>query len=276
MATFSEQLKATTDAIQAKYKPELEELKAKGQKIKDDVGKPNAAEGAIGVDFDVTMKTQDIIFDVPTATMRTQNLSLDLPEFNMVQNRIVFDLPEAYMRDDVIADNPLTGKIIISVPDFRMVQNVIILDLPSVTMKTQSLSLDLPEFGTERITWKLDIPEFKAKSVDVAIKKAQAEGDELSKKGKSLAARMQSELQQAVSDLMSGKNGTTPPASQALEPYDKAIKSLMDSIDACVAKGIDPIKVPAEGGDKNLRKQLQELVDQRAKLAESLTAAAAT
>ncbi|HWH18526.1 MAG TPA: hypothetical protein VNT77_09380 [Allosphingosinicella sp.] len=48
-----------------------------------------------------------------------------------------------------------------------------------------------------------------------------------------------------------------------IQQFDVAIRELERAIAELVAKQIDPIKVPAEGGDINLRKQLAELIAER-------------
>lgn len=47
------------------------------------------------------------------------------------------------------------------------------------------------------------------------------------------------------------------------ESFDGAIQQVKTAIDDMVARKIDPVKVPAEGGSINLRKTLTQLVAER-------------
>ena len=67
----------------------------------------------------------------------------------------------------------------------------------------------------------------------------------------------------AIGGGVGTKNATTI-ESEIAQPFDAAIAALSQAINELVAKGVDPIKVPSQSGDVNLRKQLADLVEQRA------------
>ncbi|TAY75175.1 hypothetical protein [Rhizobium ruizarguesonis] len=261
-------------AIQEKYKPEIEALKRRGQELSDSFHKPDTWEAVIDVDFQVTWGDQKFSFDVPTVTMRTQTMSLDLPEVFPERQTIIFHTPSVRMVDRKVGQYPewhgpfkvVWKDIIISVPEPFMQEQRIIFDLPSVRMKRQEFKLDLPEFKMETIDIIIGLPQITITKVSAATAKVKESGEALKAEGEQLAARMKSEIEAVVGGLTaaSGQASASVKHDVAAQ-YDTAINALQKGIDELVAKGVDPIKVPAESGEVNLRKQLADLIDARDK-----------
>lgn len=258
-------------AIQEKYKPEIEALKRRGQELSDSFKKPDDWEAVIDVDFQVTWGDQKFSFDVPTVTMKTQTMSLDLPEVFMEQQTIIFHTPSVRMVDRVVGRYPefhgfnvVWKDIIISVPEPFMEEQRIIFDLPSVRMKRQEFKLDLPEFKMETIEIIIGLPQVTVTKVSAATAKVKESGEALKVEGEQIAARMKSEIEAVVGGLTAGSTQSSAAMKQDIgAKYDTAISALQKSIDELVAKGVDPIRVPAESGEINLRKKLSDLIAER-------------
>ncbi|MEG2433192.1 MAG: hypothetical protein RSB25_16245 [Acinetobacter sp.] len=266
MADFQE----IVDRIKEKYQPLIDEIQRKGQELGERGEAESDATAMVDFKFTVEWVDQEISFDIPTIIMKTQEMSLDLPQITMKTKEISFDVPEAYMKDVVISDNPITGKMIISVPDIRMRTVKISFDIPEFTMGRTEFSMDIPEIHSERINWVVAIPQFTGKDFNVRVGELQEEGDVLKSEGESLASQMKQEVAQAFQDYYSSAQQNANqqvigPFSNAVGEYDKAIKGLE-------AQGIDPIKVPTNTGERNLRKERDEIVQQYKQIAETLNA----
>jgi hypothetical protein len=91
------------------------------------------------------------------------------------------------------------------------------------------------------------------------------EGKQLQAEGEALGARMKQEIEAAIGfSKVSAQQLGTSTGREILQSFDDAIAALIQSIRDLEAKGIDPIKVPGNDGDINLRKQLSDLIEQRA------------
>lgn len=275
---MSEELQQKIEEITARYQPELQRLEQEGQAIGDEAMDPNSAEAVINIDFDMQWKDREIIFDIPTVTMRARDLSLDLPKIDMKRQRIVFDTPSVRMENRVVGKYPefhgpfkIKWKdIIAKVPVTFMERQEIIFDIPEVRMERKNISLKIPEFGKNRQRWVVRLPEFTAKNVKVEAKKLQERGQELQRRGEELGARMQAEVQLLVASFYGPLAEEGRELRQDVEEsFSGAIQQVKSAIDELSARKIDPVKVPAEGGNINLRKALDDLIRER----QSLTAA---
>ena len=86
MADYNDLAKRVNEAVQAikaKYEPRIAALQQRAQQLKEDFNTPDSSEVVTGIDFDVTWKDVEIIFDVPSVTMKDQSLKFDLPETTM-------------------------------------------------------------------------------------------------------------------------------------------------------------------------------------------------
>jgi len=261
---INNKIKAITD----QYQPLLADLEARGKRLGDDFEKPDNWEAVINVDFDVEWKDNEIIFDLPSVTMRTQEISLDLPEVTMVDNTIVFGTPSVRMVTKKVGQYPevdgwiLRWKdILIDVPETFMQEQRIVFGLPSVTMRRQDWKIDIPEFRMEQQRWVVKLPSITIKNVRAETQKIEDAGKQLAAEGQALGDRMKAEITAALSfGGVIAQQDSIAVENEVAKSFDAAIASLMQTIQELVAKGIDPIKVPGEHGDVNLRKQLEELI----------------
>lgn len=271
-ADFKQMLDEKIKSITNRYKPLLEDLERRGKQMTDDFKKPDAIEAVIDIDFDVTWADVEFIFDLPSVTMRTTDISLDIPEVTSVQNTIIFHTPSVRMVPKKVGQYPeihgwtiVWKDIITDVPEVFMEEQRVIFDLPSVTMKRQDWKLDIPEFRMEKTRWVIGFPQITVRKVSAETTRIQDMGKQLQAEGEDIAARMKAEIEAAISfGSVVGAQDATTIENQISQQFDSAIATLSQAIKELVAKGIDPIKVPTETGDVNLRKQLSDLIEQRA------------
>ena len=270
MPSLEEQIKF----VEARYKPELDDLQRRAQQLADDFDEPSDVEGAIGVKVEFEWEDKDIIFDVPSVTMKTKTVSFDLPEVRSDRKTIIFHTPSIRMEDRVVGRYPewhgpfkvVWKDIIVSVPVTFMEEQRIIFDIPVITMTRQEIKLDLPEFRMEQVRWVLRIPRLKTVNVRAEADKLKEAGERLKAEGEALAERMKVDINAIIAGGTStGTAGIAATTTSAAAAYDEAIAKLKIAIDELIAKGIDPIKVPTESGEINLRKQLADLVESRAR-----------
>jgi hypothetical protein len=267
MPTLQEQIQA----IQDRYRPQIEDLKRRAQQVVDDYEKPSSVGPAIGVDFKIDWKDVEIIFDVPSVTMKETRISLDIPEIFSESQTIIFHTPSIRMVDRKVGEYPewhglrvVWKPIIISVPETFMEEQRIVFDLPSVTMKRHDWKIDIPEFAMERVRWVIGLPQFTVINVRAETAEMQQKGERLKAEGAEIGARMKSEINAVISGMKAASSQEEIGVkNEAIAVYDSAIAKVTTSINELVARGIDPIKVPTESGDINLRKQLADLVAKR-------------
>lgn len=122
--------------------------------------RPSNVGAAVGVDFDVTWKQQDLSFDLPSVSMREQVWYMKIPEFGWDLVDVGFGVK---------------------------------MHLPTVTMREQRWVMQIPETRLERDNISLHLPEFVAKNTRVQI-------GEMQDKAKSLAGRAKALQEQFLSD----------------------------------------------------------------------------
>ncbi len=268
---MSEELQTKINEVTERYKRELQRIEEEGRALGDQAMDPNTGEAMNNIDFDIEWKEREIIFDVPTVTMRDRDLSLDLPRIEMKRQRIVFHTPSVRMEDRVVGKYPVfrgikvTMKdIIMKVPVHFMEKQEIIFDIPEVRMERKNISLKIPEFGKNRQRWVVRLPEFTARSIKVEAKRLQERGQDLQRRGEDIGERMQAEVQLLVASFYGPLAEEGRELRQDVEEsFTGAIQQVKSAIDELSARKIDPIKVPAEGGDINLRKMMTDLVATR-------------
>ncbi|PZU86322.1 MAG: hypothetical protein DI527_20065 [Chelatococcus sp.] len=267
MSTFQEQI----EAIKSRYAPQIEALKRRGEALRDKCGSPDDIEAMIGVDFELKMERTDISFDVPSVTMRQQHIALDVPEVFSESQTIIFHTPSVRMVRKKVGEYPefhgfdVEWKgIFVDVPEIFMEEQRIIFDTPSVTMKRQDWYIDVPEFTMVRVDWSFDVPKITVRNVKGQIRMAEEEGRALKAEGERIAVAMKAEIAAVIGGAQASSAQDSHKVSfEAASQYDAAISKLQTAIGELVARGIDPIKIPTEGGEVNLRKRLAELVAQR-------------
>ena len=258
-------------AIQAKYQPEIERLTAEGEAISDEE-MPSDVGAVIGVDIQVEWKDTDVSFDLPEVTVHDKSFSLDLPEITMSTKEISFGIPDVRMVDKKVGQYPeihgFTVKwkdIIISVPEPYIRQVKISFDIPEVAMRRQDFVIGIPEFTMKTVRWILSLPQFSVVNVSAQTEALAEKGRQLKARGEEIATRMRAEIENEVQAFrqaigLSKSAGATETAAS----YDSALNSISNAISGLQAQGVDPIKVPTQSGDINLRKMYEQLLAQKA------------
>lgn len=261
------------DAVVARYQPEIDGLAAEGQRMKEDFERPGDAAMVIGVDVDVSWEQTDLSFDLPEVTMKRHEISFDLPQITMKTNQIVFDTPSVRMETRVVGYVPefrgfppkiSMKELKMDVPVTFMERQRISFDIPEVKMERTDISFDVPEFRMKRFEFSLSLPQFKIISVNASIDAMKERGEALKRKGELLASAMKAEIQNVLGGGTAEGTQTILDQRGALAvPFDNAVQKIELAINDLVAKKIDPVKVPAEGGNINLRQALADVVTQR-------------
>ena len=170
-----EKSQARVQEIQERYDPQIREMsekyKTQAEGLKETAPNPdNAAEAAIGFDFDVTWHDEEIIFHLPEVTMKDQNISLDLPQVTMNDQEWFIETPQFFMGTECTAGVPelvcgweLTDigfgvKTDMWVCSMRTGSDIC-LDVPQVTMVSERIVIGIPEFTVDRTDFIMGIPE---------------------------------------------------------------------------------------------------------------------
>ena len=264
-------LQERIDAIVARYDPMFKALEAEGQQMQDDFEEPSPGGAVLTVDFDVSWNKTDIKLDIPSARMRRYDISFDLPEVRMNRKDMSFDTPSTRMVRKKVGEYPCfkgwkwySCDIIIDVPEFFMDRQEISMDIPEVYKKRVDIAFDLPEFFMNRVEWSLHLPQFKIINVSAEVQEMEDRGKNLRAKSEQLSAAMKAEIDTVLANAFSEGSQTVVEKRNAVTaPFDAAIGQITKTIDELVAKKVDPIKVPANDGNINLRKTLEEVVAQR-------------
>lgn len=280
---MSDQFQQNIDEITSRYQPEVARLEAEGGKLSDEAQDPNAVGAMINVDFDIDMKDRELSFNIPTVTMRNREFSLNLPEVGKNRKRIVFDVPtmemETYCAFKVPHVHGFKVKmkcVYMDKPVFRMKRHEIIFDIPSVTMRRKEFILKVPEFGSKLHRIVIKLPEFTVTNVRTETKRLEERGNELRERAEALAKRMEAEVQALIATHFGSGSQEQITARQEVEnSYNGAIGEVEAAINQLGAQKIDASKVPAEGGNINLRKVLTELVDERGRAVQQIEDAVA-
>ena len=278
-----EELQQRIDAVTARYRPELDRLQREGEDLAGQSERPSDHELILNVDFDVDWKDREIIFDLPSVTMRERRLSLDLPVVTKKRQRIVFDTPSVRMEVRIIGKYPVFRGTTIKwkyiktkVPVPFLERQEIIYDIPEVRMERKDFSLKIPEFTKSRQRWVVRLPEFTVKSVKAEARELQQKGEDLQRRGEDIGARMRKEIDAVMAEFFGAVSEEGADLRDAVsDNYEAAIGATNEAINGLAAYKIDPIKVPTESGDLNLRKQYAELIAERDRVLSEIDAAGA-
>lgn len=259
------------EAVKVRYQPEIDQIEKDGKALEDEALEPNAVEALIDVDFSIEWKDEKISFDVPTVIMKTKDISFDVPEVSMRTKKISFDVPAVRMKKWCVAKVPqgfpLKMKCIIAEkPEPYMRRQEIKIDLPKVVMKTKSISIDIPEFSMRTTSIILTLPHITVRKMSLHVKNLKSKGDLLKARGQDVADRMKSDIDGLIAKHFgSFSSDETSIAQSAEEAYDSAISQVSSAINDLKSHGIDPIKVPTDEGDVNVRKMLVDMIDEKNK-----------
>lgn len=277
------QLQERIEAIKKQYQPRIEALQRQGEELEDGFDKPSTGGAVLGVDFKVDWKQTDIIISIPSVSVRAQKFILSLPEITSKAQKISFDVPEVVMVPHVIGKKPefhgFTIKwtdIIVSYPETRMRRQDFITDIPQVTMRTKEVIVGIPEFEmvTQRIS--LNLPQFTIVNVSASIKEVEDEGKALQAEGQEIGKSMQAEISLEVAKFDKlVREGLYTAKNEVGREFDSSLQKIYNAITDVQAKQCDPIKVPTESGDVNLRKMYQDLINEKAKVDSTFSSAIA-
>lgn len=264
-------LQERIEAIVERFKPLFDGLQAEGEQMEKDFERPSDGGIMVGVDFDVTWEKTDIKFDIPSVTMKRHDISFDIPEVRMSRKDMSFDTPSTRMSRKKVGEYPCFKRwkwyscdIIMDVPEFFMERQNISMDIPEVYSKRVDIAFDLPEFFMNRVEWSLHLPQFKIINVRAETQDMEERGKDLSARGQQLSSAMKAEIDTVLASAFSeGSQTVVEKRNEVTAPFDAAISQITKTIDELVAKKIDPIKVPANDGNINLRKSLEDVVAQR-------------
>lgn len=263
------------DEITARYKPRLDEIAQKGKQIEDDFSRPSDIGVVIGVDIQVDWKEVDIIFDLPSVIVKDKRIVFDSPEITKNTTKIVFDIPSTRTVLKKYGQYPVTEwdglkvtvrwkDILVEVPEFYMKRVDIVYDLPSVIMTRKEIVLGIPEFTMQQQKWVIRIPQFTIVNVSAKTEEIKKRGEILEREAQFIAEQMNQEIQAeiakfngtAIGEAFTGKNDVS-------NVFDKTLGDIKSTIDELQAQGCDPIKVPTENGDINLRKIYDEVTSHK-------------
>lgn len=266
---INSEFEKAVEEVMAKYQPELDAIKDEGEELGEEVADPNAFEAVIDTDFKIEWVDTKLSMDIPSVTMTQRDISFDLPEIKMKRKKISFDVVEMKMETYCVAKvpqgfPPKLKCLKADKPVFKKVRREISTDLPSVKMKTKKISLHIPEISMRTQEIVLTLPQITVTSVSASIRKAERKAKSLDERARSVSSAMESELQALVGKFFGdGTDAETDERRDLESRFDHAIAELSKSISELSAQDIDPSKVPAKGGNINLRKLLSDLVDRK-------------
>ena len=264
MSETADELNAVIDGIKKKYQPKIDELVARGQKIKDDFDDPGAVGGAIRATIKVEWKDVTFEFGLPSVAIRDQDISFDLPQVTMVEQNWSFGIPSVCQQDTYPFPWPLDHTVI-KVPYPCIQQTTIIFHLPSVTMVRQDIVLGVPVFSMENIKWVIGLPQFTVINVDAEVAATQAAGKQLENDANAVGAAMKQEITLAISIYLNPKTtDDITKRDEVKQKFDAAIIRVNSAISEISGAGGNPETVPdGKGGQINLRTVIADLTAQQ-------------
>lgn len=256
---------ARLDEIQRRYEPRLRELQADGEALERSLDEPSSVEAVFRADVDITWKDREIILDVPQVTVKDQVIGIDVPEVTSRNRRIVFDVPTLRMERWCIAKNPLTGKCMyISRPETRMERREIVTKIPKVAMRRRDVILGIPEVTMKPTRFVVKLPQVTVRNMRAEAKKVEEAAQALEARAEQIGREMETEINAAVTSFEAELFAGAGPRRREVErAFEEALQSVDAAIKDVQASGVDPIKVPADGGDVNLRKIYAEIVEKQ-------------
>lgn len=250
------------DAITQKYKPRFDEIAKKGGEIEGDYKTPSDVGVVVGVDITVDWKDIAIVFDLPSVELNDKRIAFDLPEINKSRQKIAFDVPSTRTVLKKVGQYPemhgwkvVWKDILIEIPEFYMKRVDIVYDLPSVTMKRKEIVLGIPQFSMQRQEWIIRLPQFTVVKISAQTEEIKKKGEALQSEAKELEKLMTQEIQAEAAKLTGSLVAAAfSSKNDAGNAYNGALGTIKTAIEDLQAQGCDPIKVPTENGDVNLRK----------------------
>lgn len=251
----------------------ISEKYAAEQKAIDDDGH---AAGTHHVDFDVTFREREFLFDVPSITMKAKKLVLDLPQVTMKNKTFSFDFIETIMINKKVGQYPQITcdwrgckvkwkDIITKVPEIRRERRQFVTSVPEVKFARTEVVTNIPQTKMDRQRWVANIPEFKMKS-PIPSSDPTPEQKKLEERAELLAAKINLEIGEGTGRLYNClRTDLVLKRSAIAVQFDETLVQIDAGIAATRAAGADPTMLEADGGKVNLLQQREELISLRAK-----------
>ena len=260
--TNENSFQATVDRIVAKYKPILDQISKDGDAIGKDFKTPGDLGVVVGADIKVDWADVKISFDLPSVKIEDKRISFDLPEVTKLEKKISFDVPSTRTVLKKVGQYPevhgwkiVWKDILVEVPEFYMKRVDIVYELPSVTMKRQELVIGIPQFSTQRQEWVLTLPQFTVVNISAKAAEMKKKGDELQAQAQEIAKQMNIEISAEMAKMTGASLATALDGKNNVSnSYNQALGTIKGAIDDLQSQGCDPIKIPTDNGDVNLRK----------------------
>lgn len=286
--------KSESDAIQSvstKYKQRLDEIDQKGKDLSDDAGK----KPAFKVEFDVKMKEQHWIFDLPTVTVKDQDLIFGLPQVTMKTRDLSFDVPIFWIGRQKVGQHPEVkcdkGFIpkctvkwydnYIDVPQTRMETKHIKMDIPEFKFDNTKIVLGIPEFTMVKQDWFVKIPEFTLKNITIGGLPVYQDYDKRGKELERDAGALQEDMKRDVSSetnvLFSClRTDLSAKREAALQGIQDGIDKAKAAAERLRANGIDPsaLLIEVDGVKKPLATVITDLEAKKAEIQKTFDDAA--
>lgn len=249
-------------AIQAKYAPQLAQLQADGNALKQEGedNRPSDVGAMVGVDVKVSTHRENIILKIPEFTMGLQRIVLTVPEVAMREQRWVYGTPSVRMKRVQVGVHPewygpfhMEWKAnYMDVPEPFMQEQVTILHIPEFKMGNQEILLHLPEVAMREQRWSFDVPDFTVKDVHVEMQHMSQAGHDLEARGAALSQKMKTETDQVLREELPKKRAEVAAGFAAGE------KQLIDAIAEAHRFNVDTSK-PFPDGQPALDDMLNSL-----------------
>jgi hypothetical protein len=252
-----------TDAVQAKYAPQLEQLKRDGEALGD--YRPSDPGAALGIDLKITTHRENVIVNIPEFWMGLQRIVITVPEVAMRQQRWVYHTPSVRMKRVQVGVHPewhgpfhMEWKAnYMDVPETFMQEQVTILGIPEFKMGNQEIKLHLPQMAMREHRWSFDVPDFTVQDVQVEIGKQKTAAEELQSRGQALSKQMKSEIDQVLLEELPKKR------EEVVAAFADGEKRMVDAIAEARKFNVDTSK-PFPDGQPALDDVLKSLQASRA------------
>lgn len=271
---------SSINTVENEFKPQMDKIARDGQDLGDDAGNKSDLE----LQFEVEMKEQKWIFDLPSVTMKTQRIVISVPQVTMRTQSFSWDVPEIRMVPKKVGQYPevvvdgfnVTVRwrdIITDVPETTMVRHEWSMDIPETRLTDTEMSFNAPEFKMERQEWILNVPEFKLKQVNVAgvpvYNDFQKRSQDIKDQADSVKGAMKAELVSRTSALFVCQRAMLQAErSKAVRGMSDGIAKIEAAINQATAAGVPAEKliVNINGNQVKMTDQLEAL---RTKLVEA-------
>ncbi len=256
--------------LEAKYKPEQDRLKERGDEIRDEA--PNGPK----ISGEIKFEDAHMALDLPQVTMRNTQIVFDVPQVTMKQKKVSFDIIETRMERREIGRKPeVTCKwgtwgpkcttkwtpIYIDVPVYEKTTKEFSTDIPEVRMDRQDLSFDLPDVSMKRVDMYYKLPHITVANPIPETGPTEEKGKALEAEAKSLAGRISADSAEGVAALYNcHTEQLVIERAKVSRDFDEAISQMDAAIDSVRRIGANPEDFGMDGNKTNLIRQREERI----------------